>query len=250
MEDLEQTKARRNGGKVYNETYSRERVEALKQLVYKFQQQGRPKYFSISIDGELIVPRTEDTETFDEYLDYMELHTETVEVRLYFGESRNSNRYIFHLRQQSLNGIGATVDMDSRVEQALEKHKLETRIMLLETELKRKRKKLRSFKELQAELDDKQIDIKELLTKGMELYGQFQASKVPGINGVQGLPPTEPVEIERELSEADKFYEQLKEQCSDKELLRAIRTWEILSKYPELRGEFNAIIQSKNQHNG
>lgn len=249
MDNYEKQKPRANGGKTFSEVYSTEHVEALKQLIARLREQGKTKFFSISIDDELIVQPTDQLEAFDGYLDFMQPFTKKVEIRLYFGRSPNCNRYVFHMHPQSLQGIPSP-DIETRLEQALEKQRLETQVMLLQNELKRKKKKLKAYKHIQAELDDKQIDIKELLTKGMELYGQYQASKLPGVNGVQGLPPAAQVEIEAEVSEVDRFYQRLKESCTEKELQRAIRTWEIITKYPELRQEFSAIINSKNQSHG
>ena len=43
MEDTEKTKAYRNGGKVFKEVYSSDRMEELKQIIEKIQSSGRNK---------------------------------------------------------------------------------------------------------------------------------------------------------------------------------------------------------------
>lgn len=248
MEDLEKTKANRNGGKVLHERFSHERLDAIKRIILNFQQQGRKKRYSISVDGELIVPCTADPEQFGEYMEFIEPHTQQIEVRLYFGDSPNANRYIFHLNDQSLEGITASHlaggNVESKIEEALEKQRLETEVEDLRKKVKRLKRKL---KNANVQLDDKQVDFKELITQGMQLYGTFN-SKAPV------APPTTlgqaEVQIIPELTEADKFYNELKEKFSEKELERALKTWDLFASHPELRSEFHKIINAKSQQNG
>lgn len=253
MEDLEATKARRNGGRTLHEPYSVQRMEMMKRLITKFDEKGRKKRYSISVDGEIIIPTTYEVEEFDEYLDYVEPTTEVVEIRTYFGDSPNCNRYIFYLKQTPvLNGpvaLQGPADPQSQIQQALEKQQLETKIMLLEEELKRKKKKLRNYKGLKEQLEEKQVDIKELMVKGMELYGAFKGGG-PGMpSPIQGLPPAE-VEIERELSPSDKHYAQLKELYGERHLQRGLKLWELFIQHPELQAEFTELITIKKNQNG
>ncbi len=245
MEDFEKTKARGNGGKVFNESYTKERLDAIKRLVTNFYEQGRKKRYSISVDGELIVATTNDPTNFDEYLDYIEPHTECVEVRLYFGDSPNSNRYIFHLKEMSLDGIkNKSEDVEGRISTALERQSLETEVVTLRKKVKKLKRKLQDAED---QLGEKQVDVKELLSQGMQLYGQFN-SKAPA-SPLQGIPQAE-VEIEAELSSADKFYQDLKEQYGEDKLESAIKTWEVFAKYPELRQDFYSIVNQKINQNG
>lgn len=249
MEDLTQTKLRRNGGKVEYEPYAVEKLERIKKLIETFEQKGNRKRYMILVDGEMVVPITHEAESFDDYLDFMDVNTNIVEVRTFFKDSPNCNRYIFYLKEnpQHLNGPQELSDPQSQIQQALEKQQLETRIMLLELDLKRKRKKLKNYKALQAQLDDKQIDIKDLLVKGIELYGHIKGGP-PGAP-VQGLPPAE-VEIEREQSPSDRHYAQLKEQYGEKHLERALKLWELFILHPDLREDFTQLITIKKQQHG
>lgn len=247
MEDYEKTKARGNGGKVFNESYSKERLDAIKRLVSNFYEQGRKKKYSISVDGELIVPCTNDPSTFDEYMDFIEPHTQNVEVRLYFGNSPNSNRYIFHLKEYALNGIHEkTEDVETRIASALERQSLLTEVEYLRRKVKKLKLKLGETEE---QLGDKQVDVKDLLSQAMQLYGHFNNKTPPISNPIQGIAESE-VEIEAELSVTDKFYQELKDEYGEDKLERAIKTWEVFAKYPELRQEFYAVVNSKNNHNG
>jgi len=249
MEDFEKTKANRNGGKVFHERFSHERLDAIKRIITNFEQQGRKKRFSISVDGELIVPCTSDSEQFIEYMEFLEPHTEHVEVRLYFGDSPNSNRYIFHLKEQALeglnqNGLGA-LEVENKVQDALEKQKMEADLLELQKKVKRLKRKLRDAKD---QLGDKQTDFKELISQGMQLYGTFSSKSTPQIQG-SPLGQAE-VQIEKEQSECDKFYEELKEKYSEKDLEKALKTWEVFASYPDLRQEFYSIINAKTNQNG
>lgn len=245
MENQLKIRDSRNGGKVFHEPYSEERLNAIKRIVETQQSQGKQKRYSISVDGEMIINNTADLELFDTYLEYIEPHTEKIEVRLYFGVSPNGNRYVFHLKEKSFNGLGdpgKPVHVNDMIAEALERQSIESELI----ELRRKYKKLkRKYKVAESELSDKQGDVKDLISQGMQLYGAFNAQKSAN-QQVQGLPPVEEVQIERELSEADKFYEELKSQLGEPKLTAALKTWAVFATHPELRSEFQAIVNQKN----
>jgi hypothetical protein len=243
--DEQKIRDSRNGGKVFHERYSEERLNAIKRIVETQQSQGKQKRYSISVDGEMIINNTADLELFDTYLEYIEPHTEKIEVRLYFGVSPNGNRYVFHLKEKPFNGLGdpgKPVHVNDMIADALERQSVESELI----ELRRKYKKLkRKYRVAEAELSDKQMDMKDLLSQGMQLYGAFNAQKGAS-QQMQGLPPVEEVQIERELSEADKFYEELKNQVGEDKLTAALKTWAVFATHPELRSEFQAIVNQKN----
>lgn len=248
MEDYEKAKAFRNGGKVFHEPYSEDRLSALKRLLEKLQIQQRRKRYSILVDGEMIVHNSYDPTLFDDYLDYVEPHTNTVEVRFYFGDSPNANRYVFHLKEQSTHGLnglkgGKPENVNDLIAEALEKQSIESELILLRKKYKKTKRRLKEAEQL---LEEKQVDVKDLLSQGMQLYGAFQG-KNPVANTVQGLPPISDVEIEPELSEADEFYEELKDQLGEEKLIGALKTWKIFAKHPEMRSQFLEIIQSNTE---
>ena len=251
MEDLDATAKNRNGGKVHNDPYSKERMEAIKRIVAKYGNQGRKKRFSISVDSELIVPVTTDIDLFDDYLDFIDSHTRNIEVRLYFGDSPNANRYIFYLQESALDGFktkqNEDVNVDKKIEEALQKQSLETQVVLLEKKVKRLKRKVRSYEE---QLGTKSTDVKELLSQGLQLYGEFKGKTPPTTTTpVHGLPIAE-VELEAELSESDQFYQELKDNYGEERLEKALHIWEIFTKHPELKQEFQSIVNQKSQQNG
>ena len=105
MEEIINSTKRGSGGKVYTEPFDQQRIDRLKQIVFDFFKQGEQKRYGILVDGEMVVPINADSRKFDGYKKYIEGHTKSVEVRMYFGESPTCNRYIFHTGEQAINGV-------------------------------------------------------------------------------------------------------------------------------------------------
>ena len=240
-------------GRVFTEKYMPSRIERLKNIVRDFEAQGKRKYYSIIVDGETVVAVNSDYRNFDQYKRYTSSQTQSIEVRMMHGNSPNCNRHVFYTSASGLGGVGQ-IDHQTLVSEALEKQRMEYRIEELQKQLKRKTKKLREYKTLQEELDKGQIDIKDLLAKGIELYGQFTASRAGAGGGaaptVQGAPVQSEVEITAEETKSDRMYGELKAQYSEKQLEKAVRTWKLFAQHPELREEFMAIINQKNSEDG
>jgi hypothetical protein len=113
------------------------------------------------------------------------------------------------------------------------------------------KKKLKKYKKLQSKLDEKQIDINDLFTKGIELFGAFQGKKMGADKQVEGLPQVTTVDVEaiEEKTPAQDHFDQLKSTYSDEQLLKAMKTSEVFVRYPDLREEFQAIVKSKMKKN-
>ena len=240
---------RKATGKVFTESYNEERIERLKNIVHDFFKQGQKKRYCILVDGEMVVSVNSDSRNFDSYKRYLLGNTQSIEVRMFFGNSPNCNRHIFQTNHNQLSGIQSK-DVEERIQEALEKQKIENELSYLRKQVKKKNKKLEAFKILQAELDEKQIDIKDLMTKGMEMYQLFKGNGSASSLG-QTSEPIADVEVEIEsTSETDYYYQKLKEQHPEKALMNALKTWEIFTKCPELQKEFNQLINKKIKQNG
>ena len=250
MEDVQKSKEFRNGSKVFHELYTEERIQSIKRMIETQQKQGKHKRFSISVDGEMVISHTTDLELFDRYQDFIEPHTEKVEIRLYFGASPNANRYLFHLKEKPFGGFGQVekpAHVNDIVADALERQSIETE---LET-LRRKYKKLKKkYRLAESELSEKQTDIKDIVAQGMQLYGVFNASKNIQDAQIQGLSPVSEVQIEKEQSKADEFYEELKNQVGEEKLIAALKTWGVFAAHPQLRSEFEQIVKQKTMQHG
>lgn len=247
MEDFENTHPSKIGNKVFNEPYSEERIEKLYNLLLKFERNERSKTFSIIVDGETIVPTTNQTDQFYDFMEYVEPTTRVVEIRFYYSHSKNCNKYVFHLGELPLNGFQQRgqqidpIDVELKISEALQKQKIETELDFLRRKTRKQKEKI---KILSDELESKNINVKELLTQGLQLYGAFKQKDIPQLSTLEGTPEKSDVEIVP-LSLADQKYRQLKNQIGEDYLLQIIATWETLSKYPELKTEINELINSK-----
>lgn len=239
---------RKATGSTFTEGFDPVRIERLKTIIQDYEDQGKSKRYSIIVDGEMVVPVNSAAENFDKYTRYIIGSSNTVEVRMYFGQSPNFNRHVFKTNYSALSGTPSR-DVDQIVKDALEKERKDNKILLLQQELKRKNKKLKQYKSLQAKLDEKKLDLKDLVKDGIQLMGQFQAMK-SGASPVQGIPEAEvEVQVESE-SPSDLHYMQLKKDYEDKELEKAIKIWEIFTAYPQLQNEFMSIINQKIKKHG
>lgn len=239
---------RRATGSTFTEGFDPVRIERLKTIIQDYEDQGKEKWYSIIVDGEMVVPNNATASNFDKYKRYIIGNSNTVEVRMYFGKSPNFNRHVFKTNYSALAGTPSK-DVDQIVKDALEKERKNNKILMLQQELKRKNKKLKQYKLLQAELDEKKLDIKDLVKDGIQLMGQFQAMK-NGATPVQGIQDAEvEVKVESE-SPVDLHFNQLKKDYEGEELEKAIKIWEIFTAYPQLQKEFMSIINQKIKKNG
>lgn len=251
MEHTNHIKKRKNGGQIFTEIYNPNRIERLKSIIKDFYQQGQKKRYCILVDGEMVVSINTDARNFDSYKRYLEGHTQSIEVRMFFGESPNCNRHIFHTSQKTLSGMPEK-DVEQKISEALEKQRIQTELESLRKELKRKDKIIEEYEEMEEELSKKQLNINELLDKGLQFYAKVNASKngTPPATPVQGIPQAE-VEVHSEPeTESEKHFQKLQEQFSEKELIKGLKTWKVFAKHPELRKEFTELINNKINNNG
>lgn len=247
-----QRRKKKSSGKVYREVYNPERIERLKSIVSDFEKQGSQKFYSILVDGETVVAKSFNANNFDNYKKYLLSNTQNIEVRMYFGSSPSSNRHIFQTGQNSLGELRQE-DVEEQIKKALAKQKSENELVNLQNELKKKNKKLLKMKELEVEIEElkKKQDIKALLKEGMSFVKAFKGDTPPVLQGISEDSEVE-VEVEQEFEEtkADKFYNQLLDKYEEKKVIEAIKTWQVFTKYPELKDEFIEIVNQKIKKNG
>lgn len=252
MEDIKQTAAYRNGGKVFRELYSHDRLTALKRIVENIQLSGKNKKYSISVDGEVVISTTTNTSLFDNYLDFLSPHTKVVEVRLFFGDSPNSNRHIFYLREETLDGFKererSSADVDTRIEEALERQRLQTEVEYLRKKKKSLKRKLKEYEEVLAQQPAPGVDMNNIVDKGVQLLGLFKKAD-PAPIPVQGVGETT-VTVEAERTPSERTFDHIKANYPESEVMSAIRTWQLLCAHPELQPEIIAFINSKIKNNG
>ncbi|PHR43396.1 MAG: hypothetical protein COA32_16250 [Fluviicola sp.] len=256
MEHIDQTniKKRKGTGKVFTEPYNPSRIDRLKCIVRDFYKQGKKKRYCILVDGEMVVTINSDSRNFDGYKRYMMADTHNIEVRMYFGDSPNCNRHIFQTQNSGLNGIGHE-DIEQRIQEALHKQRVETELESLRKKVKEKNKKLKEYEELLEELDGKQVNFKDILKEGIELFGKYngQKSPAPESSQVKGAPQTE-VEVhaedDTEQTKSDERYQAMKQEYNEDQMDKALDTWEIFTAYPDLQKEFSELVNQKIKNHG
>jgi hypothetical protein len=259
MDDLFSHNKRGNYSNMYTENYARERLESIHRKLETFQRNGTPRLFSISIDGELIIPKTGDLSRFFEYEEFIDDYSVYMELKLFFGASPNGNVYRFQFKapRQTANIPTALsgVTTDDRVEIALNSQRLETNIFMLqrdkeqlETQIISLRKKLKKYKRLEEQLSENKIDINDLFSKAVQLMGMINSKgkTSPVQSQVQGIEE-ESVEIipQKQNTKSEEHFEKLKEELTDGELEKVMKTSEVLAQFPELREQFQEIINQK-----
>lgn len=242
---------KKSSGKVYREVYHPERIERLKSIIADFQRQGSQKFYSVLVDGETVVPKNYNAQNFDNYKKYLLSNTQHIEVRMYFGHSPSCNRHVFQTAQAPLGGIRQE-DVDEQIQKALAKQKAENELAHLKKELEKKDKKLKEMKGLEAELEalKKKLELTSLLEKGMGMVQSFQSGTTPALQGTPEQETEVEVEVSQPETKADQFYQQLISDFGEEKAIKAIKTWQIFTKYPELKNEFIAIVNQKIKKNG
>ena len=84
---------------IVHKPYSDRAVDILLKLV----EQG--KEYDIEVDGNPVISRTDNTEIFYDFMDFVVPSTQFVSIRIYKGNSRNYDRTVLIMPQNSLNGF-------------------------------------------------------------------------------------------------------------------------------------------------
>lgn len=69
------------------QTYSAERITMLKQTLLNSAEASKPRDYEIRVDDMKVVPRTNDTEQFDNYEEFVTEETKKIIVLIYDGTS-------------------------------------------------------------------------------------------------------------------------------------------------------------------
>lgn len=276
MEEYEETSVPRgNKSRTQLDTYSPERMERMKQILEISADEGEPQYFSIHVDGMIVVKKTTDIEKFDNYMAFVYPQTRYVELRTFFGDSPNCNTYrllfsaVPSATLQGVPQLGAA-EIGEKINEAVTRERQQNKIEALEKENAKLeeenaalRKKLKRYRKQEEEsrANDKSEN-RELIKTGVELFGPFLAAKLGApsptpVDGLAATPQTIDVEIEAvneselsEPSEVDKQFEAMKAEYSEKELARALNAMQLFADHPELKSEFETVITSKINENG
>lgn len=233
---------------IFYKPYSPERLSNIKTLIENFERQGVSKRYAILVDGEVCIPHGSSIEEFDNYLEFMHPESETVEVRLYQGESPNYKLHVFNIRETApggygLNGVGSPLSVEEQIAKALEKKQLEWELEKTRGKLKRKNKELRRY---QDDEDQKPgLDLGGIIEKVLPILGGAKsAPKELPEHAVSGVDE-DGAQIVGQVGEADKHLAHLKKQFSDKDILQAIRLAEFFLKNPQLHPQLREILDNE-----
>lgn len=246
---------RNNGSQVYTEPYSKESVNRLKSMIFTFFNQGEKKYYSISVDGENVVPKNYDGRNFSKYMQFVNKHTKVVEVRMYQGESPNCNIYRFIINKE-ITQLGKTpvIDVQKQIDKALEDQKLKQELSLLRKELEKKKKKIKKLKEE----GTNGVDFDKIFSRGIEVIGAIKGNGASSnLSGTPNVPESEvEIEIEEkstspEYDKSHKVIQELLKIVDEKSLFNAVGWVAVLVTNKELQEKIeNEINKIKNKENG
>jgi hypothetical protein len=253
-----EVEVRGNGSQLFTETYSEAAIARLKNLVLTFFAQDERKYYSISLDGEIVVARNCDGRKFDRYLQFLNKHTQMVEVKMYQGFSPNCNRYQFILNR-GLAGTPNAVDVQSQINKALEEQRLQNELDALRTELALKKKKLKKFKKLNENSESGLDKLKELVKGGVELAGALGLGAQKGLSGAP--EPEAEVEIEpadssdtksdSSTSKSQQVFDDLLETYGEEGVKNALGWMTVLAANPDLVNKLKEELKNqKKSENG
>lgn len=198
--------------------YSAERMNMLKQTLINSSEAGKPSDYEIRVDDMKVVPRTNDTEHFDNYEDFVTEETKKVVVLVYDGTSRRNTRHTFQFKdekkqkaeEKTLNGT----EVQKIVSDELEKEKKQWKYELMEKENKELKKKIEEadehFSKLSAHIEDLKSKRKVGDMQWGELFGvageailrrnTHLLAKVPGMQGLAGIIEKDNKEQEKQIA--------------------------------------------------
>ena len=259
---------RRNKGKsvpsrksqqIFTKSYSDEQVGRLKRLLQNQHQREAERFYAIKVDGEFCVYKTSNVRIFDEYKEFVDGKTETVEIILYFGRSNNCNRHIFYLKDQPQNGLSG-VDVEAQIQEALERQEQKHHIESLEGIVEEQEQIIDGQEKELEELRGKH-DVRGMIQDGLSLLNAYNKSKTPD-SGLAGTKPaSSEVEFEarneseketqKEETEEQKkcreLYEELYAYYGEKELYKFCGLMDAIKNSDVLRDGVNQLIKEEKE---
>lgn len=247
MEDFKETERRRNGGTVFNEPYSQQGVYRFKHLVQQFYERNERKYYSILVDGEMVIKKTYDSRKFEGYQDFINDFTKKVEVRIFTNDHPNSpncNRYIFRIGG-ALAGISSpTIDVNEEIKKALQKQRQED-------ELGKLRKKV---VKLQKELEKApKVDWDRMFEKALGAIAMIKgkSNQLSGVSQTQNHVNEVTVDLEgddessMEMDNAQIIFNALIEKQGIENVLRTLEVLKVIGENPEIGKKVNQMLNNK-----
>ncbi|GAB5419166.1 MAG: hypothetical protein Crog4KO_06740 [Crocinitomicaceae bacterium] len=244
---------RSNGTRVSSEPYSIQGVERIKRLLWNFKENGESKFYAILVDGEMVVPKTDNPDIFDSHSDFVNDLSREVLVRLYYGNSPNCNTYKFVISNAApIAGISSLKD-DDRIATALDSQAKDMKIVQLKEKvkrLKRKNIKLKLSLEENASVFNKNNmqGFKEYLGPAIgSLIQGFKAQGTPNnTSPMSGVENGAQVEMEPSIdSENLDMIQAMEEQYGAQKTKQIIKFVIRLARHEDLIGEVSEALHER-----
>ena len=188
---------------VINHIYNEERVAAIKKILVKKTENGKPTDYEIRLDGLPVVDRTNDIKSFDSYKKLMTKSTGSVSILLYEGQSRNNTHHIFTQQEEHKREWHPYMDMTPEQvrEEIISHEKMKWENEHLQKELEQERKKNEKLKEENDGLEVTVTELESKIMKNEKNWGNIIScgaedlirrgipliSKIPGAKGLAEL---------------------------------------------------------------
>jgi hypothetical protein len=142
---------------ITTEKYNLPRIERIKHHLESCSEKGKPRFYELFVDNLKVVDKTDDPAVFDEYLAYMDEHTQMLKILVYTGieTSPRHDKFIFTLNSgkpspETLNGA----EIESRISQAIQQERDKTLLENLQKELEQVKTELGESEEYSEKLEE------------------------------------------------------------------------------------------------
>ena len=237
--------------------YNPAMIDHLQKIIQVAFDNGTPKDYAIVVDGTKVIQRTNDPSVFHNYEEFINAHTESMEIMMYRGSSNNSDKYIYTFdkddaaKGETLSGL----EVDSRIKEGIAKEKKQWEQNQLQDRNKELEEEIKELEETNEKLETALAELKAKESPLKGVFGEFGSimvesfirrnpqiiSNIPGGVALAGILEEDnrrlqqvlPVEPETEVSVKPK-----EEQPDDKEVIEAVG----FSKY--LKAQFKGMAFS------
>ena len=156
--------------------YNPAMMEHLQRMVQLAHDTGNPKDFAIAVDGTKVISRTSDPAQFHNYEEFINAHTESMEVMLYKGASNNSDKYIYTFDKDDAASKGEAlsgIEIDNRIKDGIAKEKQEWEKVKLEDRNKELEEEVKELEENNEKLETIIADMKAKESPLKGVFGDF-----------------------------------------------------------------------------
>ena len=195
---------------ITSETYDQLKIDKLKLYLQTQADRNAARYYEIYVDNLKAVHKTNDTQEFDSYEDYMTEDTDRIRILVYSTNSQSprNDQYVYRMKkqdeqktivqQQGLSGI----EMENRMEEKLQTHRERWEHEALVKELQETKQQLKESEEyaekLAAELQEYRgkklhwgnVNLGELasvVVEGIVRRNPQMVAKLPGGEALAGI---------------------------------------------------------------